>query len=177
MPPPGQVGGYYVRDVPVWIAWSKYLSFVHWWGVKGMAGPRVWLCVCLNRGVLCGCGSAGMLAPPSPPLGALHQPSHRRRHTPNPPPPPRGFNVLLKVEFAGRTFIDCGPPAHEGAAAGPDASGALRACARVPNLQTALSLPADPDASPAADVAVLVAMLVALRIGVYVALRKKTKAS
>lgn len=24
------VGGFYVRDVPVWIGWIKYLSFVYW---------------------------------------------------------------------------------------------------------------------------------------------------
>lgn len=24
------VGGYYVRNVPVWIGWIKYISFVYW---------------------------------------------------------------------------------------------------------------------------------------------------
>ena len=24
------VGGFYVRDVPAWIGWIKYISFVYW---------------------------------------------------------------------------------------------------------------------------------------------------
>jgi len=26
------VGGFYVKDVPVWIGWIKYFSFIYWGG-------------------------------------------------------------------------------------------------------------------------------------------------
>lgn len=105
------VGGFYVREVPGWIAWTKYLSFVYW-----------------------------------------------------------GFNLLLKIEFAGRPVIDCTPP--------PGAPpGGLTPCKRVDNVRAALNLPDDPDASPALDVVVTLATLIVLRVGVYIALRKKTKAA
>ncbi|KAI8473752.1 MAG: hypothetical protein J3K34DRAFT_497894 [Monoraphidium minutum] len=111
------VGGFYVRDVPIWIRWVKYLSFVYW-----------------------------------------------------------GFNVLLKVEFGGATYFDCGEAdAARAAAAGAPAQ--LRPCAPVADLASALSLPVDPNDSAALDVGVLVATLAALRLLIYVALRKKTKAA
>lgn len=109
------VGGFYVRDVPVWIRWSKYLSFVYW-----------------------------------------------------------GFNLLLKVEFAGRALADCGG----GGGGTPGAAAAaplLRECRPVADVRGALNLPTDPNESPAVDLLVLFANLIILRLGVYVALRKKTK--
>jgi hypothetical protein len=78
-----------------------------------------------------------------------------------------GYNALVKIEFRGRTFLRCAD----------DRGAPLPACEEVSDLRAALALPADPNASAALDVCVLVAMLLALRLGVYVALRKKTKAS
>lgn len=112
------VGGFYVRDVPVWIRWVKYLSFVYW-----------------------------------------------------------GFNVLLHVEMSGRTYVDCGERAAAAAAANGQAPVALRECAPVVDIQRALALPVDPNASVALDAGVLLAMMIALRLLIYVALRRKTKAA
>jgi hypothetical protein len=87
-----------------------------------------------------------------------------------------GFNILLHVEMSGRTYVDCG----ERAAAAAQAAGervTLVPCEPVRDLRAALSLPQSPDASVALDVGVLLAMLFALRLFIYVALRKKTKAS
>lgn len=75
--------------------------------------------------------------------------------TPAPAPPPQylsfvywGFNLLLKIEFSGRTFVNCSPP--------PGAPpGSLAPCVAVDNIQAALNLPADPNASPALDIGVL----------------------
>jgi hypothetical protein len=105
------VGGYYVRGIPPWISWVRYLSFVYW-----------------------------------------------------------GFNLLLKIEFAGATYVSCGGGLGSGDA-GPSAS----PCEPVRDLQAALQLPVDPNASPALDVAVLLAILLAFRAAVYVTLRHKTK--
>ncbi len=93
------VGGFYVCDIPVWIGWLKYLSFVYW-----------------------------------------------------------GFNLLLKIQFAGVTFYTCQGPV----------------CQPVPSLQDALILPTDPNEPVYPEVLVLLAMLVILRAAVYVVLRKKT---
>ena len=38
------VGGFYVRDVPVWIGWVKYFSFIYW--VSSMFVSSDLLCVC-----------------------------------------------------------------------------------------------------------------------------------
>ncbi|KAG2493515.1 hypothetical protein HYH03_008330 [Edaphochlamys debaryana] len=90
------VGGFYVRQVPVWIGWIKYISFVYW-----------------------------------------------------------GYNLLLKVQFRGNTYLD--------------------AAGRAVNVQSALGLPTNPNASPAAEVLVLLAMLAVLRSLTYVVLRRKTE--
>ncbi|WIA20339.1 hypothetical protein OEZ85_006170 [Tetradesmus obliquus] len=110
------VGGYYVRGIPAWISWIRYLSFVYW-----------------------------------------------------------GFNLLLKIEFAGATYYSCGA---SGLGSGEAAAGPAAApCHSVPDLQAALQLPTDPNASPALELGVLFGMLVALRLLVYYTLRQKTKAA
>jgi len=78
-----------------------------------------------------------------------------------------GFNLLLKIEFSGREFINCSS----------DKGQPLKPCEPVADLQAALSLPTSPNASPALDIGVLFGMLVLLRVCIYIALRKKTKAS
>ncbi|KAF6253780.1 P-loop containing nucleoside triphosphate hydrolase protein, partial [Scenedesmus sp. NREL 46B-D3] len=112
------VGGYYVRGIPAWISWIRYLSFVYW-----------------------------------------------------------GFNLLLKIEFAGATYYSCGSSGlgtlDGAAAAGPSAE----PCQAVSDLQAALQLPTDTNESPALEVGVLLAMLVLLRLMVYHTLRQKTKAA
>lgn len=85
-------------------------------------------------------------------------------------------NLLLKIEFAGATYYSCGASglgSGEAAAAGPAAA----PCHSVPDLQAALQLPTDPNASPALELGVLFGMLVALRLLVYYTLRQKTKAA
>jgi len=96
------VGGFYVADVPVWIGWLKYLSFIYY-----------------------------------------------------------GFNVLLHVEFGGRTLYDC-------------TSGE---CVPVENLQQALGLQKDPNAPVHFDYAMLFVMFVVFRGALYFVLNTKTKAS
>lgn len=55
------IGGYYVRQVPVWISWLKYLSFVYWgYGLLmrvQFAGAEYWDCGPgrLQRGSGAGC--------------------------------------------------------------------------------------------------------------------------
>lgn len=98
------VGGYYVRGIPAWIAWVKYLSFVYW-----------------------------------------------------------GYNLLLKIEYSGRTFVDCGGQ-----------STLTVECVPVPDVSKALNFPTDAEASPWPEVVVLLGMLVLFRVLVYLVLRKKT---
>jgi hypothetical protein len=120
------VGGYYVRGIPVWIAWVKYLSFIYW-----------------------------------------------------------GFNLLIKVEFAGLTYYACGDllsgqtamDATGGAAPGTRVSADTPGCQPVPDLSRALQLPVDVNESPLLDGMVLLAMLIGARIWIYFTLRRKTKAS
>lgn len=89
--------------------------------------------------------------------------------------------MLLKIEFAGSSYYACGtsglePGAGEIGAVATSSTVAGAPCVRVNDLQTALQLPIDPNASVALDVGVLMAMLVVLRLLVYTTLRSKTKA-
>jgi hypothetical protein len=156
------VGGFYVRDVPIWIQWSKVGGGLTAW--PGWVAPKAPLPPC----------HAAIRCHPPP-----HTHTHTHTHTPpaaRPLSPPSqylsfvywGFNLLLKVEFGGRSFVSC--TADSGAAG-------VAACAPVEDLQAALHLPSNPNDSAAIDAIVLVANLVLLRLGVYMALRKKTKAS
>lgn len=90
-----------------------------------------------------------------------------------------GFNLLLKIEFAGSTYIQCGSATGLGSGAEGTSSSSntagVEACHPVTNLQAALQLPTDPNASPVLEVMVLLAMLVVLRLLVYITLRIKTK--
>lgn len=114
------VGGYYVRGIPVWISWIRYLSFVYW-----------------------------------------------------------GFNIMLKIEFSGVTYYQCGSATGLGGSSSDALAAAVAAgpCEPVPDLQAALQLPVDPNSSAALDIGVLIAMLVVLRLLVYSTLRQKTKAA
>jgi hypothetical protein len=97
-----------------------------------------------------------------------------------------GFNLLLKIQFAGQTYVSCGggtgglgsggeAGTHVAVAAG---SGHLaQSCAPVTDLQGALQLPTNPNESPALEVCVLLGMLVGLRLLVYICLRAKTKSA
>lgn len=92
------VGGYYVRNIPVWISWIRYLSFIYW-----------------------------------------------------------GNNLMLKSQFNGVTFYECG----------------TGTCSPVPIDRLALAVsPSDP-AYP--DVLILLGMLIFLRLVIYFVLRRKTK--
>jgi hypothetical protein len=106
------VGGYYVRDIPAWIAWVKYLSFLYW-----------------------------------------------------------GFNLVLKAQFTGLTYYNCGGPTG---GAGSSITAVAQGCVPVQNLSQELMLPVDVDASPVVDIVVLLSMLLALRLAVYWVLRHKT---
>jgi hypothetical protein len=95
-----------------------------------------------------------------------------------------GFNLLIKIEFRGSTYIQCGTGtglgtgAEAAAASSSSSSGATVApCHPVTDLQAALQLPTNPNESPALEVGVLLAMLVVLRLLVYVTLRTKTKSA
>lgn len=113
------VGGYYVRDIPLWISWIRYFSFVYW-----------------------------------------------------------GFNLLVKVEFAGTTYYQCGDSTGLGSSSSSalsTSSSSVAPCEAVPDLQAALQLPVDPNSSAALEIGVLFAMLVVLRLLVYSTLRQKTK--
>lgn len=79
------------------------------------------------------------------------------------------LNLLVKVEWSGRTLYDC-----EGVVPlpGQKLSPAVD-CPAVPDIQNALKLQADPN-QPPWEVAVLVAMLMFFRVAVYFALRIKT---
>lgn len=108
------VSGYYVRGIPVWISWVKYLSFVYW-----------------------------------------------------------GFNLMIKIQFSGATFYQCG--STTGLSSSHDPTAAVGPCEPVADLQAALQLPVDPNSSAALDLGVLIAMLLLLRLLVYTTLRQKTK--
>jgi hypothetical protein len=82
-----------------------------------------------------------------------------------------GYLLLLKVQFGnGPQYSDCGDLGGGAAAA---AAGAP--CTPVPDLQAALQLPDNLDASPWLEGLVLLAMLVALRVIIYYVLRAKTR--
>jgi len=102
------VGGFFVRDVPVWVDWIKYVSFI-WWA----------------------------------------------------------FNLVLKIEFNGRDFEDCGGFGDESEKS---------ECEPVEDLGDALNLPSDPNDAVWSDVVVLFAMLVAGRVIIYYILKQKTRA-
>lgn len=88
-------------------------------------------------------------------------------------------NLLLKIEFAGATYYSCGNSGLGTLDAGSSSSSTSLAgpCKPVSDLQAALQLPTDPNASPALEVGVQLAMLVVLRLLVYICLRHKTKAA
>jgi hypothetical protein len=94
-----------------------------------------------------------------------------------------GFNLLVKIQFAGSTYIQCGSGSglgtgaeHGGSSSSSStAAGGVQPCHPVTDLQAALQLPTNPNESPALEVGVLLAMLVALRVMVYITLRQKTK--
>lgn len=92
-----------------------------------------------------------------------------------------GFNLMLKIQFSGSTYIQCGSggaglgTGAEHSSSGGAAAGGVEACHPVTDLQAALQLPTNPNESPALEVGVLLAMLVVLRVLVYVTLRIKTK--
>jgi hypothetical protein len=95
-----------------------------------------------------------------------------------------GFNLLIKIQFAGSTYIQCGSGSglgtgteHSGSSSGGSSSSSsgVEPCHPVMDLQAALQLPTDPNASPALEVLVLLGMLVILRLLVYITLRQKTK--
>jgi hypothetical protein len=89
-----------------------------------------------------------------------------------------GYNLLLKIQFSGSTYIQCGTGSGLGTGAEHSSSSsaaAVQACHEVTDLQAALQLPTNPNESPALEVCVLLAMLVVLRLLVYVTLRVKTK--
>eukprot|EP00803_Ostreobium_quekettii_P010334 evm.model.scf_2037.2 EVM.evm.TU.scf_2037.2 scf_2037:9622-19005(-) len=101
------VGGFFVREVPSWIDWLKYGSFI-WWG----------------------------------------------------------FSLLNKIEFGGRSFVDCG---DLGVAE-------VDGCVPVDDLQDALNLPTDVDKSVWPELVFLFASLVIMRWMIYEVLRRKTMA-
>eukprot|EP00884_Botryococcus_braunii_P008026 jgi/Botrbrau1/17224/Bobra.0621s0002.1 len=103
------VGGFYVNNIPAWIAWMKYLSFIYY-----------------------------------------------------------GYNLLLKVQFAGSTLYDCKGLDLPNPATDPR-------CTVVPpgGLQGILKLQENTE-NPPWEVAVLIGYAVVLRAGIYVALRHKT---
>lgn len=91
-----------------------------------------------------------------------------------------GFNLLIKIEYAGTSTIVCAPGAATADAAAqelPSSGGGQLppGCREVWDMQAALQLPSDPNASPVLDACMLVAMLVAIRLAVYLTLRVKTR--
>jgi hypothetical protein len=92
-----------------------------------------------------------------------------------------GFNLLIKIEFRGSTYIQCGSGTGLGtgseAAAASSSGPAVAPCHPVSDLQAALQLPTNPNESPALEVGVLLAMLLVLRLLVYITLRTKTKSA
>lgn len=91
-----------------------------------------------------------------------------------------GFNLLLKIQFKGATYISCGGSTGLGtgtehSSSSSSAAGGVQACHEVTDLQAALHLPTNPNESPALELGVLFAMLVVLRVLVYITLRLKTK--
>eukprot|EP01026_Neomeris_dumetosa_P054849 TRINITY_DN494_c0_g1_i16.p5 TRINITY_DN494_c0_g1~~TRINITY_DN494_c0_g1_i16.p5 ORF type:complete len:189 (-),score=16.39 TRINITY_DN494_c0_g1_i16:483-1049(-) len=98
-------GGFLVRDVPCWMSWVKYISFVYW-----------------------------------------------------------GYSFLLKLQFNGRTYIDCGELGLE-----------RRECEVVDDLSEALVLPRDVNETPFIEIGVLLGMMILLRLAIYFVLNAKTR--
>ncbi len=71
----------------------------------------------------------------------------------------RGYNLLLKINFGGETYLDC--PANA-------------PCTPVPNLQQALGLTTSTEDGVWPEVLVLFGMLIAAQSAVYIVLRVKT---
>jgi hypothetical protein len=88
-------------------------------------------------------------------------------------------DCVLQIEFSGATYYTCGTLGlgQAGEAALAPAAAGVNPCAAVPDLQSALQLPVNPNDSPALDLGVLFLMLVVLRLLVYTTLRQKTKAA
>jgi hypothetical protein len=81
------------------------------------------------------------------------------------------YSLLAKVEFAGRTILDCGTTDSNKENDILDKS----KCAVVQDVQAALNLPRPITESPGIEVGVIIGMIVAIRYGVYVVLKRKTR--
>ncbi|KAL4855816.1 ABC transporter G family member 22 [Chlorella vulgaris] len=109
------VGGFYVTNIPVWIGWIKWISFLTY-----------------------------------------------------------AFNLLLKLEFGGRTFYDCSLQQKDFNPSDPWNYVASGQCVEVTDINAALNSTTDLN-GPKWEAAVLIGFLIVSRIAVYLALRFKTK--
>jgi len=73
------------------------------------------------------------------------------------------YNILLHIEFQGRSIVDCSQPLPDGT------------CPPVEDLRSGLGLWKDPNQSVLSDVLILFAMMLILRTAVYVILARSTK--
>ncbi|GMH34285.1 hypothetical protein BSKO_02119 [Bryopsis sp. KO-2023] len=84
-----------------------------------------------------------------------------------------GYNLLMKVEFSGRSFEDCGGLGVDAIDVDPSGDGT---CIPVTtSLKEALSLAVDVDQSVLVDVLALLGALFVLRVALYEVLKRKTR--
>lgn len=76
------------------------------------------------------------------------------------------YNLIMKIEFVGRQFEDCGGLGSK--------TKANDACVPVESLKEGLNLGVDTEESVLVDVLILVGALVLLRIALYQVLKKRT---
>ena len=81
------------------------------------------------------------------------------------------YSILLKIQFRGRTFFDCGLLDSDASNDNTDRVG----CDPVDDLTDTLDFPRNVEESPALEIGVLFAMLISLRYVVYLILVWKTR--
>lgn len=75
------------------------------------------------------------------------------------------YNLIMKIEFRGRGFVDCG---------GLGSTGEKSTCTPVESLEEGLGLGVNTEESVALDVVVMVGALIFLRYALYQVLKKRT---
>ena len=150
-PPP--LGGFYVRGIPVWISWLKYLSFIYW-------GWNLLLKIEFSNRTMT------QASCPNLPPGDQCTVSQARRH--------RVSVVALAICHSANPVTHCRCPIALLLDPFPPLI-LLLPCPSKLSLTQSGQFQVDVDAPATAEACVLVGMLILFRVATYYALNRKTK--